>query len=70
MPARFWMIRFTFFSMIIFDNTEKDWDYLKGPSKFNKMDNPITMMALDMEAPRAKVKREKLWSSAKNRGLF
>jgi len=53
-----------------FDNIEKDWDLLKGVSKFGKMDNPITMMAISMEEPRAKVKREKLWTSAKTEGYF
>ena len=53
-----------------FDNIEREWTPLDGVDKFDEMDNPIVLMAIDMDNPRAEVKREKLWKTAKTESYF
>ena len=53
-----------------FDNVEKEWTAEKGVSKFSKMDNPVVMLAIDLNDPTKDVKREKLWKSEKVKTYF
>lgn len=53
-----------------FDNVEKEWTTEKGVSKFSKMDNPVVMLAIDLNDPAKSVKREKLWKSEKVKTYF
>ncbi len=53
-----------------FNNIEKEWTPESGVSKFTKMDNPVVMLAIDMNDPTEPVKREKLWKSEKVKTYF
>ncbi len=50
-----------------FANIEKEWQPSDGVAKFDKMDNPIVLVTIDMENPEALGKREKLWKSEKTK---
>lgn len=51
-------------------NTEKEWSPSNGVAKFDKMNNPIVLVTIDMEHPEKTVKREKLWTSEKTKSYF
>ena len=53
-----------------FANVEKEWTPESGVSKFSKMDNPVTMLSVDLNEPNKAVKREKLWKSEKTKSYF
>lgn len=48
-----------------FNSLEKEWKPFDGVDKFDKMDNPVILVTLNMEEPRALDRREKLWTSEK-----
>jgi outer membrane protein assembly factor BamB len=53
-----------------FANTEKEWTPEVGVAKFDKMDNPIVLVAINMANPTSMAKREKLWTSEKTGSYF
>ncbi|HAP68245.1 MAG TPA: hypothetical protein DCR04_00735 [Flavobacteriales bacterium] len=53
-----------------FSSLEKEWTPLDGVDKFDKMDNPIVLVTLDMDKPRELDRREKLWTSEKTKSYF
>ncbi|MFT5311518.1 MAG: hypothetical protein ACI8VL_002437, partial [Bacteroidia bacterium] len=53
-----------------FDNVEKEWKPENGVSKFSKMDNPVVMLAIDLNNPNQPVRREKIWKSEKVKTYF
>ncbi len=53
-----------------FDNIVKGWEPTGGIGRFSKMDNPVVLLAIDMDNPRTSVRREKLWTSEKTGSYF
>ncbi len=53
-----------------FNSLEKEWTPLDGVDKFEKMDNPIVLVTLKLDAPRELDRREKLWNSEKTGSYF
>lgn len=53
-----------------YSSTEKEWTPLNGVDKFDKMDNPIILVTIDMENPRKLERRERLWKSEKTKSYF
>ncbi len=53
-----------------FDNIEKGWSPINGVGRFTKMDNPVVLLAIDMDNPRTLVRREKLWTTEKTSSYF
>jgi len=48
-----------------FSSLEKEWTPSDGVDKFDKMDNPVILVTINMEKPRELDRREKLWTSEK-----
>jgi len=53
-----------------FANIEKEWTPELGVAKFDKMDNPIVLVTINMTNPTSVAKREKLWTSEKTGSYF
>ena len=53
-----------------FANIEKEWKAEDGVAKFDNMDNPIVLTAINLDEPTKLEKREKLWTSEKTASYF